>query len=92
MEAFSQIALIFTIGLLGISILGITVFGLKNIFSQKHKLSAIVFFFIPVIIFAIAYLVTGFVGIAAINTLLAMIALMFLGILVSGSRSLISNF
>ncbi|AXJ01912.1 hypothetical protein CYPRO_2670 [Cyclonatronum proteinivorum] len=92
MEAFSQFALIFTIGLLGISILGITVFGLKNIFSGKHKLAAILFFFIPAVIFAVAYLATGFVGIAAIYTLLIMIGLMFLGILVSGSRSLISNF
>lgn len=92
MEAFSQIALIFTIGLLGISILGITVFGLKNIATGKHKLFAIIFYFIPVVIFVLAYLITGFVGIAAIYTLLIMIALMFLGILASGSRSLISNF
>jgi len=92
METFSQIALIFTIVLLGIALLGVTVFGFKNIFQQKHKIGQIAFFFIPAVVFAIAYLVTGFVGIAAINTLLIMIALMFLGILLSGSRSLISNF
>ncbi len=92
MEAFSQFALIFTIALLVISILGVTVFGFKNIFQRKHKIGQIAFFFIPVAVFAIAYLVTGMMGIAAINTLLIMISLMFLGILVSGSRSLISNF
>ncbi len=92
MEAFSQFALIFMLVMLGISILGITVFGLKNVISQKHKIQQIAFFFIPVVVFAVAYLVSGFVGIAAINTLLIMIGLMLLGILVSGSRSLISNF
>ncbi|MCH8566615.1 MAG: hypothetical protein LAT67_00070 [Balneolales bacterium] len=87
-----QISLIFTIALVVISILGITVFGLMNVVNQKHKLETIVFFFIPLVIFAIAYLVTGAFGMAAINTLLAMIILMFVGMVASGSRSLISNF
>lgn len=92
METFSQFALVFTIALLVIAMLGVTVFGFKNIFQQKHKICQISFFFIPAAVFAVAYLVTGMMGIAAINTLLIMIGLMFLGILLSGSRSLISNF
>lgn len=92
MEAFSQFSLIFTMVLLGIGILGILVFGVKNIINGKHKVQQIAFFLVPVVVFAISYLITGFVGIAAIYTLLIMIALMFLGMVVSGSRNLISNF
>lgn len=92
MEAFSQFALIFTLVLLGIGILGIVVFGAKNIATGKHKVQQIGFFIVPVAVFGIAYLVSGFVGIAAINTLLIMIGLMFLGMIISGSRNLISNF
>lgn len=92
METFSQFALIFTMVLLGIGILGILVFGTKNIINGKHKIQQIGFFLIPAVVFAIAYLVTGFVGIAAIYTFLIMLLLMFLGMIVSGSRNLISNF
>ncbi|MFW6347973.1 MAG: hypothetical protein ACOC2C_05105 [Cyclonatronaceae bacterium] len=92
MEAFSQFSLIFTMVLLGIGILGILVFGTKNIINGKHKIQQIGFFMVPVLVFGISYLITGFLGIAAIYTLLIMIALMFLGMIVSGSRNLISNF
>ncbi len=92
MEVFSQFALIFMLCMLGLSILGITIFGLKNVITQKHKIQQIVFFFIPLLVFIVAYLITGNVGISAIYTLLIMLALKFLGILISGSRSLISNF
>lgn len=92
MESFSQFALIFTMVLLGIGILGIIVFGTKNIANGKHKIQQISFFLVPVVVFGISYLVTGFVGISAIYTLLIMLALMMIGMVVSGSRNLISNF
>jgi hypothetical protein len=91
-ETVIIIGLSIAIGLLLIGNLGILIFGGKNIINGKHKPQQIAFFFIPVLVFAISYLVTGNLQVGAILTLIIMIILMFLGILLSGSRSLISNF
>lgn len=92
MENLTVIGLSIAIGLLVIGNLGILVFGSKNIINGKHKPQQIVFFFLPALILAITYFSTGNIEVAAILTLIIMIILMFVGILVSGSRSLISNF
>jgi hypothetical protein len=86
------IGLSIAIGLLLIGNIGILIFGGKNIINGKHKPQQIAFFFIPIVVFGIAYLVAGNFQVAAILTLIVMILLMFIGILISGSRSLISNF
>jgi hypothetical protein len=91
-ETFIVIGLSIAIGLLVIGNIGIVIFGSKNIINGKHKPQQIAFFFIPVVVLAISYLVTGNLPVAAILTLIIMILLMFLGILISGSKSLISNF
>lgn len=91
-ETIIIIGLSIAIGLLLIGNLGILIFGGKNIINGKHKPQQIAFFFIPVLVFAISYLVTSNLQVSAILTLIIMIILMFLGILLSGSRSLISNF
>jgi hypothetical protein len=80
------------IGLFLLSNLGVAIFGIKNIINGKHKIQQILFFFIPVLAFAVSYLIAGSLDVAAILALLIMLALMFLGILISGSRGLISNF
>jgi len=92
MENLTVIGLSIAIGLLVIGNLGILVFGSKNIINGKHKPQQIAFFFLPALILAITYLSTGNIEVAAILTLIIMIILMFVGILISGSKSLISNF
>jgi hypothetical protein len=91
-ETIIVIALSIAIGLVLIGVIGISIFGVKNIIHGKHKPQQLAFFFIPVVAFGISYLITGNIPVAAILTLIVMILLMFLGILLSGSKSLISNF
>ncbi len=91
-ETIITIGLSIVIGLLVIGNIGILIFGTKNIINGKHTVQQIAFYFIPVLVFGISFLITGNLPIAAILSLLIMIGLMFLGILISGSRSLMSNF
>jgi hypothetical protein len=83
----SEIALTGGLVLLGISLLLIAVFGIKNIASGKHELSKIAVVVTPFIIFGIAYGVTGQLTESALFTLLTLIGLMLLLILFGGVRS-----
>ena len=89
---FVTIFLSIAIGLFVLSNIAVGFFGLKNVINGKHKIQQILFFFIPIVAFAVSYLIASNIQVAAILTLLIMLALMFIGILISGSRGLISNF
>jgi hypothetical protein len=83
----SEIALTGGLVLLGISLLLIAVFGIKNIVSGKHELSKIAVVVTPFVIFGITYGVTGQLTESALITLLTLIGLMLLLILFGGVRS-----
>jgi hypothetical protein len=83
----SEIALTGGLVLLGISLLLIAVFGIKNIVSGKHEFSKIGVVVSPFVIFGVTYGVTGQLTEAALITLLTLIGLMLLLILFGGVRS-----
>lgn len=83
----SEIALTGGLVLLGISLLLIAVFGIKNIVSGKHELSKIAVVITPFAIFGITYGVTGQLTESALITLLTLIGLMLVLILFGGVRS-----
>lgn len=84
----STIALGGTGVILVISILVLSFFGLRSVFTGKHELRKILALALPFVIFGISYGVIGTLADAAIFTMFVMIALMGLFILVSGLRSI----
>lgn len=81
------IAIGLTLILVAAGVLGILVFGFMNIVSGKMALDKMVTVAVPFIIAIIAYFVFGDATQAAIFTMLLMIAIVFLGILLTGARS-----
>ncbi|MEX0686151.1 MAG: hypothetical protein WD267_05560 [Balneolales bacterium] len=76
-----------TIALIAIGVLAMSYFGIVNIFNGKHEWTKIITYFVPVLIFGIAYLVMGTLTEAAMVTMLVALASMVLFILISGARS-----
>lgn len=75
--------------LIGLSLLMMVVFGLKNAGStlSQSKLG-LAAFALPVLIFVIAYVVDGTVTGAAVATALALTLSGFVALIISGARSL----
>lgn len=85
-----NIAVIFlTLGMIMIvvGILGMSVFGIKNIASGKHEVKKILVFVVPVVILAICYMITGAWADAALLTMIVTIALLGVMIVINGLRS-----
>ncbi|MEX0929701.1 MAG: hypothetical protein WD266_00635 [Balneolales bacterium] len=75
------------IALIAIGILGMSYFGIVNIYNGKHELAQIATFFVPFLIFIVAYLAMGSLTEAGLLTMLVALATMVLFIFVSGVRS-----
>lgn len=87
----SVVALWITFGLLGLAILVIIISGIRGMFNGNIDGKKIVVMLIPVVIFIIAFLVTGGAWIqAGIVTMLIMLALMVLAIFITGARGAFS--
>lgn len=82
----SEIALTGGLVLLGISVLLILIFGMKNIVTGKHEFSKIAVVVTPFVIFGITYGVTGQMTESGLITLLILMGLMVLLVLFSGIR------
>mgnify|MGYP001164401233 CR=1 FL=1 len=85
--SISEIALTGFVVLLGISLILIAIFGIKNIISGKHEVSKIVVIFVPFIIFGIAYGVSGQLSESALATFLILLGSMLALIFAGGVRS-----
>lgn len=83
----SEIALTGGLVLLGISLVLIVVFGIKNIASGKHEWSKIAIIFTPFALFGVTFGVTGEMTESALITFLVMIGLMLVLIFLGGVRS-----
>jgi hypothetical protein len=82
-----EIALTGSLVLVGISLLLIVIFGIKNIASGKHEWSKIAIVAAPFIIFGGTYGVTGEMTESGLITFLVLMAVMLLLILFGGLRS-----
>ncbi len=83
----SEIALTGGLVLLGISLLLIAGFGIKNIVGGKHEWTKIAIVLVPFLIFLVTYAVTGQSTESALFTFVSMIGLMLALILFGGLRS-----
>lgn len=75
------------IALIVIGILGMSIFGIINIYNGKHDLAQVATFFVPFLVFIIAYSVMGSLTEAGMLTMLLALATMVIFILISGARS-----
>lgn len=83
----TEIALMIGVALIGLGLLLIMIFGLKNLIAGKHEIQKIVVMFVPFLIFAITYAVMGVAASAAMATMLLMLGMLATFILISGMRS-----
>jgi hypothetical protein len=86
------IAIGLTLILIGLAVLGILVFGGKNVVSGKVALDKMAAIAVPFVIAIVAYFVFGDATQAAIFTMLLMIGIVFVGILLTGARSSLIKF
>lgn len=83
----STIAVAVAFGMSALSILGMALFGVKNLISGKHELSKILVLVIPFAVFGGAYGVTGSADEAAMISMLLMLGFMALLIALSAVKS-----
>ncbi len=77
----STIAVAVSLGLVAFAILGMALFGVKNLVTGKHEWSKIAILVVPFIVFGVAYGVTGSADEAAMLTTLIMLG--FMGVLIA---------
>ncbi len=75
------------LGLVGLAILLMVVFGFKNLFAGKHEIIKLVISASPFVILGITYGILGDSTAAAMATMLIMIGAVTLFLLVSGLRT-----
>lgn len=85
--SIQEIALTGALVLLGLALLLIALFGLKNVFSGKHEVTKILVVLSPFVVFGITFGVTGQTTESALTTLLVLIGAMVLMIFFGGVRS-----
>jgi hypothetical protein len=83
----TEIFLMIAIGLNGLAILLMIVFGIKNLTAGKHEVTKLVISASPFVILGVTYLLLGDSTAAAMATMLVMLAFVALFLLVSGLRS-----
>ncbi|MEX0773909.1 MAG: hypothetical protein WD038_12120 [Balneolales bacterium] len=81
------ISLGFMIALVVIGILAMSIFGIINIYNGKHEWAQVGTFFVPALVFVIAYAFMGTLTEAGMLTMLVAIAAMVLFVAISGVRS-----
>lgn len=72
---------------MGLALLLIVIFGIKNVVSGKHELTKILVVMSPFVVFGITFGVTGQTTESALTTLLVLIGAMVLMIFFGGVRS-----
>lgn len=83
------IGIIAALVLVGLALLSMVLFGVRNLFYGKQDWSSIVFGIIPVLVFVVLALSGMSMTVTGIWTTLVMLALAALGLLVSSVRGLI---
>ncbi|MEX0680163.1 MAG: hypothetical protein WD097_02185 [Balneolales bacterium] len=73
--------------LVGIGLLSMVGFGIKNIIQGKQELIKIAIYLVPVLIFAITYLIMGIFTEAAILTMLLTMGLLAVMLIITGIRT-----
>jgi len=80
------IALGLALGLIGLGILGMLISGIQSVIQGKQDFKKIIMMLVPFAVFAIAYGIFSDATQAGVATMLIMMALMALGIVLSGLR------
>jgi hypothetical protein len=83
----STIAVGISAGMSLLSVLGMAIFGVKNLATGKHELSKILILVIPILVFIGVYFVTGSADEAAMLTMLIMLGFMAVLIALSAIKS-----
>ena len=83
----SIIAVGISVGMTLLSVLGMAVFGVKNLVSGKHEWSKVVILIVPFAVFGIAYGVTGNADEAAMLATTIMLGIMAVLIAFSAVKS-----
>jgi len=83
----TEIFLMIGLGLVGLAILLMVVFGFKNLLAGKHEIIKLVISASPFVILGITYGILGDSTAAAMATMLIMIGAVTLFLLVSGLRT-----
>lgn len=75
------------VGLIGLALLLMVVFGFKNLLAGKHEVTKLIISASPFIILGVTYLVMGDSKAAAMATMMIMIGFVMLTLLFNGLRS-----
>lgn len=81
------IALGAAVTVVGIGILGMIGFGIKNLIIGKHELSKVLTYIVPILIFVIAYFSSGSFTDAGLLTMLISMGVLAVLIVLSGIKS-----
>jgi diacylglycerol kinase len=82
----NSIAVGFALGLIGIGVIGMAVSGIRNVINGNSDFKKVAIMIVPVIIFAVFYGLLGTFNEAGVATMIVMMALMAVGIVVTGTR------
>ena len=89
MAQYADIIILVTVVLVAVGFGFMLLLGLRNLFNGKHSMRSIMAFFVPIVVFGLCYMFSdGDWSMAAILSVLALIALSFVGLIVSGLKSL----
>ena len=81
------IVLVLGIIMIAVGILGMTIFGVKNIATGKHETKKILVYIVPLVILVICYFIVGAWADAALLTMMLTVALLAGIIALSGLRN-----
>jgi hypothetical protein len=84
---YVPIAIGVMLALVGIGILSMVGFGIKNVIDGKQEASKILIFLVPAVIFGVSYLISANVTEAAMMTMLITMAILALMLVVTGLRT-----
>lgn len=82
----ATIAIGLALGLIGLGIIGMLISGIQSMIQGKQDFMKIIMMLVPFAVFAITYGIFADVSQAGVATMLIMMALMALGIVLSGLR------
>lgn len=82
----NSIAIGIALGLIIIGVIGIVISGIRNIINGKSEFKRVAIMLVPVAIFAISYATMGTVDQAGVATMSIMVLIMFVSIMVTGTR------
>lgn len=82
----NSIAIGIALGLIIIGVIGILISGIRNIINGKSEFKRIAIMLVPVAIFGISFAAMGTVPQAGVATMSVMVIIMFVSILITGTR------